>query len=103
MSPNVPEIVLRVLLFAGLREAAGTRELTIRLPDGASVAELRARLAEECPPLRPLVGNAGVAINEEYADAATRLRAGDVVALIPPVSGGSACFGSPRSRWTRSR
>ena len=79
---------VRVLLFAGLREAAGLRELCVRAPEGASVAEVRDLVAEAYPALRGLLPNAGVAVNEEYADAATRLRPGDVVALIPPVSGG---------------
>jgi molybdopterin synthase sulfur carrier subunit len=79
---------VRVLLFAALREAAGSREVFIAVPDGASVAELRARLALEYPSLARLLSNAAVAVNEEYADAAARLKAGDVAAFIPPVSGG---------------
>jgi molybdopterin converting factor subunit 1 len=79
---------VRVLLFAGLRDAAGARELWVEVAEPATVAALRAALAEICPPLRPLLVNAAVAVNEEYADAESPVRAGDVVALIPPVSGG---------------
>jgi molybdopterin converting factor subunit 1 len=79
---------VRVLLFAALREAAGSRELHVDLPDGADVAVLRAALAETCPALRPYLENVAVAINEEFADGSRRLRPGDVAALIPPVSGG---------------
>ena len=79
---------VRVLLFAALREAAGSREVSIAVPDGASVADLRERLAVEYPSLARLLANAAVAVNEEYADAADRLNAGDVAAFIPPVSGG---------------
>lgn len=78
----------RVLLFAALREAAGARELLVEVPEGSTVAELRHRLAAEHPRLAPLLGNAAAAVNEEYVSDGERLRAGDVVALIPPVSGG---------------
>jgi molybdopterin converting factor subunit 1 len=79
---------VRVFLFAALREAAGARELTVELPDGADVAGLRVAVAEACPALRPYIENAAVAVNEEYADGSRPLRPGDVAALIPPVSGG---------------
>jgi sulfur-carrier protein len=79
---------VRVLLFAGLREAAGAREVQVDLAPRASVAELREALARAYPALRPLLANAAVAVNEEYAEAEVRLQPGDTVALIPPVSGG---------------
>jgi molybdopterin converting factor subunit 1 len=78
----------RVLLFAALREAAGTREVLVEVPDGSTVAELRQRLAADHPRLAPLLGTAAAAVNEEYVPDGARLRPGDVVALIPPVSGG---------------
>jgi molybdopterin converting factor subunit 1 len=79
---------VRVLLFAALREAAGSRELTVELPEGADVAQLRAAVGAARPALRPYLENAAVAVNEEYADGGTRLYPGDIAALIPPVSGG---------------
>ncbi|MGE0544545.1 MAG: molybdopterin converting factor subunit 1 [Dehalococcoidia bacterium] len=79
---------VRVLLFAGLREAAGTRELCVDLDAAAGIVELRAVLARTCPRLAPLLANAAIAVNEEYADDDVRLQPGDTVALIPPVSGG---------------
>lgn len=79
---------VRVLLFAGLREAAGTRELALDLPDGAAASALRDRLAHEHPPLAPLLARAALAVNEEYVTGDAALHDGDTVALIPPVSGG---------------
>ena len=75
-----------VRLFAMLRERAGAPELTLELPDGARVqdalaSERLAALAEGIP----LV----MAVNREYADGEHVLDAGDELALIPPVSGGS--------------
>lgn len=78
----------RVLLFAALREAAGARELLVDVPDGATVADVRTCLVAQHPRLAPLLDRAAAAVNEEYVTLDQPLRAGDVVALIPPVSGG---------------
>jgi MoaE-MoaD fusion protein len=75
---------VRVRLFAGLRERAGAAELELELPEGAVVGDALARmsaLAHEVPVV--------MAVNQEYADADAPLHAGDELALIPPVSGGS--------------
>jgi molybdopterin synthase sulfur carrier subunit len=79
---------VRVLLFAGLRDAAGARELCVDLEPAGGITELRAALVRTCPRLEPLLANAAVAVNEEYVDGNVRLQPGDTVALIPPVSGG---------------
>lgn len=77
-------MVVRIRLFAMLRERAGTRELEIELPDGARVRDALAALEELAGGL-PLV----MAVNREYADADAPLAPGDELALIPPVSGGA--------------
>ncbi len=81
---------VRVRLFAMLRERAGAGEVTLELPDGASVAQ-----ALEA--LRWLTGGIPVlmAVNREYADPTLTLAPGDELALIPPVSGGSVPETSP--------
>ncbi|HEX5193454.1 MAG TPA: molybdenum cofactor biosynthesis protein MoaE [Solirubrobacteraceae bacterium] len=76
---------VRVLLFAGLRERAGSPEVAVTLPDGARVADALARL-EHLTDGVPVV----MAVNQEFADEAMVLHAGDELALIPPVSGGAA-------------
>jgi MoaE-MoaD fusion protein len=75
---------VRVRLFAGLRERAGAGEVELELPDGARVADALERM-------RGLTDGVPVvmAVNREYADATRTLHAGDEIALIPPVSGGS--------------
>jgi molybdopterin synthase catalytic subunit len=75
-----------VRLFAMLRErAGGAREVTLSLPDGARVSDALAALSDVAPPELPLV----MAVNREYARDDRVLAAGDELALIPPVSGGS--------------
>jgi molybdopterin synthase catalytic subunit len=73
-----------VRLFAMLRERAGARELTLDLPEGASVRDALDRLGELADGL-PLV----LAVNREYAPEDQVLAPGDELALIPPVSGGA--------------
>ena len=75
---------VRVRLFAMLRERAGTGELQLDLPEGASVREALDRIGDIAGGL-PLV----MAVNREYAAEDRVLAAGDELALIPPVSGGA--------------
>jgi molybdopterin synthase catalytic subunit/molybdopterin converting factor small subunit len=70
-----------VRLFAGLRERAGWSQKEI---DASSVAEVWSKLDLGDEPEGLLY-----AVNREYAERGTKLRDGDVVALIPPVSGGA--------------
>ena len=73
-----------VRLFAGLRERAGCDEVALELPDGARVSDALARLDDVIRDV-PVV----MAVNQEYAHDSHSLSAGDELALIPPVSGGS--------------
>src|SRR3954447_2340416 len=75
-------MVVSVRLFAGLRERAGSERIEVELPAGATIADLLA--AMELAP-RSCVA----AVNREYAGPDTPIGAGDEVALVPPVSGGS--------------
>jgi molybdopterin synthase catalytic subunit len=79
-------MVVRIRLFAQLRERAGAGELSLELPEGARVRDALAdaRVAALADGL-PLV----MAVNREYADADAPLSPGDELALIPPVSGGA--------------
>jgi MoaE-MoaD fusion protein len=77
-----------VRLFAGLRERAGADRIEVELPDGARVADvLAAMAATPVGALKPR--ECVVAVNREYAGADEPVRAGDEVALVPPVSGGA--------------
>lgn len=83
-------MTVRVRLFAILRERAGRDSLTLELSEGATVADALEALAGE-PGLGDLVLGMplGMAVNREYAGRDATLGAGDELALIPPVSGGS--------------
>ncbi|MBS4200761.1 molybdopterin converting factor subunit 1 [Bacillus sp. FJAT-49732] len=75
----------KILLFAHLKEQAGSSNLTFDV-SGKTVRELRDYLESETD-LGSLAGIM-IAINEEFATDETVINEEDVIALIPPVSGG---------------
>ncbi|NOY30260.1 MAG: MoaD/ThiS family protein [Planctomycetes bacterium] len=77
-----------VKLFAGARELAGQEEIAIELPPGATVGQLRERLAEDHTKLFPLLSHALFAIDAEYCDNEAPIPEFAEIACIPPVSGG---------------
>lgn len=76
--------MVRVRLFAGLRERAGRGELELELPEDACVGDALRAVGELTAGV-PVV----MAVNRSYADEGDRLSPGDELALIPPVSGGA--------------
>ena len=82
-------IRLRVLLFGAAREEAGEGELLLDASAPATAASVLEELLESRPALRRFGRSLLVAVNEEYAQAGREVRAGDEVAIFPPVSGGA--------------
>ena len=82
-------IEIRMRYFAALREVVGMQEEALEVPEGASVAELRALLLTRYPRLENALARAVCAINHQYVQSETALKAGDEVVFIPPVGGGA--------------
>jgi molybdopterin converting factor subunit 1 len=81
-------MLVTLRLFARLREISGASEMRRELPDGADARAVWNDLAQEYPALAPYGTSVSCAVNEEYARLTTRLKDGDEVAFLPPVSGG---------------
>jgi len=81
-----------VRLFATYREIVGSKELEVRLSDGATLRALLNALYRDHPRLKGYEETMLLAVNHEFAEPAARLREGDEVALMPPVSGGAGGF-----------
>ncbi|CAN7251028.1 molybdopterin converting factor subunit 1 [Rossellomorea sp. LjRoot5] len=77
--------MIKILVFAGLREETGKSEIEIEA-DNLSISGLKQQLLETYNSLN--LNGAMIAVNEEYATDDTMVKSGDVVAFIPPVSGG---------------
>jgi MoaE-MoaD fusion protein len=79
-----------VLYFGVVRERfAQAREEQVSIDEGGTVRQLLEELGARHPGLDGVRGQLQVAVNEAFATPGERLRDGDVVALIPPVAGGS--------------
>lgn len=81
-------MAVTILCFAGLRERVGFGELAYDAPDGTAVSDILADLAATYPPIQAALGGCLVALNEEYVPEGATVKAGDTIAIIPPVSGG---------------
>jgi sulfur-carrier protein len=81
---------VHVRLGAGLATEAGTRRLSVALPNGATVDTLLDRLAELEPGIAAALGSALPVVRGTHAGREQELREGDEVALLIPVAGGSA-------------
>jgi molybdopterin synthase catalytic subunit len=86
-----------VKLFGSVREAAGVKELSVTLPEGARLCELRDLLARDHPIFERLGDRLAASVNLDVVALETALRDGDEVAFLPPVAGGSdPCWVSDR-------
>jgi MoaE-MoaD fusion protein len=83
-------VEITVRLFAVLREHAGTRELTLDLLEGATVADAIVALRGGALAGLPDKARFVTALDREYVEEHEVLRAGCELALVPPVSGGAA-------------
>lgn len=81
-------MTITVKLFASLRREAGTDELALELPAGATVGDAVAALRDGPLPWLPDRATFAVAVDREYAADDAPLEPGSELALVPPVSGG---------------
>ena len=94
---------IRVLAFASASDALGAEEREIELPDGTDVAGLREELERRYPDLGPLWSRLAVAVDGEIAGSRAAIPDGAEIALLPPVSGGSAAVLDPETARLRAR
>jgi len=85
----------KVRLFARLHELAGTRETEVELGEGLTAADAYRLLCARFPALSDYGSVVMYAVNAEYVPPEHRLRDGDELALIPPVSGGARACPEP--------
>jgi len=80
---------IQVLYFAVFRERIGRDGEPLELADGATVAAAIDALAARHPVIAQLRGRFRIAVEQDFVDDRHVLHAGDELALIPPVAGGS--------------
>mgnify|MGYP001424817282 CR=1 FL=1 len=80
---------VQVRLFARYRELAGASSLSLEVPDNSTALDVFDRLAERFPDMQPMRASTLMAIDQDFVKPNTEIRAGEELALMPPVSGGS--------------
>ncbi len=81
---------IRVLFFGMLKDLAGRGSDSLELPENAVLGDVLSHYEECVPRLKDLMASIATSVNQEYAGRDSKLKQGDEVALLPPVSGGSA-------------
>lgn len=79
---------ITVLLFATMKDLAGTNRLTLDLPAEATLETVRTALSQRYPQMTANLKSSLASINQEHAFSADPVNDGDEVAFFPPVSGG---------------
>lgn len=77
---------ITVLLFGIATDLVGSSSLNIELPTKSTIASFKKAISEHSQLKK--MSTYAVAINESYATDETLINENDVVAIIPPVSGG---------------
>ena len=83
-------VKIQVLFFAKAKELVNLSETEIELSQEQSVTQLFEALELNWPELKQFKRTFALAHNEEYLDLDSNvvLQNGDVIAIIPPISGG---------------
>ena len=87
---------IHLFFFGSVKDLAGSSAERLELPPAATVSSVLDTCAARYPKLGQFLPALAVAVNEEYVSRSAKLKDGDVVALIPPVSGGSTAEGGSR-------
>jgi len=78
--------MVKVKLFAGIRQKVGKSELEIKIKKETSLKSFLSVLRKKYPALD--ASHLVVAINHEFASLDKMIKNEDEIALLPPVSGG---------------
>ena len=79
---------VKVNLFAGLRDGAGTGEISLPWKQGITCQDILGELKKRFGSLASLLEHSFVAVNGSYAKSEMLLMPEDEIAVMPPVSGG---------------
>lgn len=81
---------VRVLFFGILKDLAGRSSDTLSLAENARAADVISHYEHRLSAAKGIFNSIAISVNQEYAGPEMKLKSGDEVALLPPVSGGAA-------------
>ena len=92
---------VRTLFFGMLKDLAGRGSDLLNLPENATLGDVVIHYEKLIPRLEELAASIAISVNQEFAGPDSKLKEGDEIAFLPPVSGGSqglASDGQPVGR-----
>jgi len=93
------QVHIHLEYFAGARDLTGIHEEDFVLHSGATqLSDLSLLVSQRHPRLAPLLSRMRFARNSEFTQGDPRLCHGDVIAVLPPVAGGSDSSGDGEAR-----
>ncbi len=97
---------VKVLFFGMLKDVVQRESDVLSLPTDSTLEDLLRHYGQLHSRLNQFLPSIAISVNQDYASSATKLKPGDEVALLPPVSGGSTDdseLAGHRSAITRNR
>ena len=82
------ELNVTILYFASYKDQTGTQQEILDVPTGSDLGTIIGIVCENHKNIIACQNNIVAAVNEEYQDHKYKISDGDIIALIPPVSGG---------------
>jgi len=79
---------VRILFFGMLKDLAGRGTDLLNVPEHATLSDVFIHYEELVPKLGELAASIAISINQEFAGLDSKLKEGDEIAFLPPVSGG---------------
>lgn len=89
MTKNEQLQIVKIRLFASLKEIVGSNEILLKINDGDTIADIKESMFSKYPVLSSLKFPLIYAVNHKIANDSTILSYQDEIAMFPPVSGGS--------------
>ena len=79
---------VRILFFGMLKDLAGRGSDLLSLPEHATLGDVFTHYEALIPRLGKLAASIAISVNQEFAGPDSKLKDGDEIAFLPPVSGG---------------
>lgn len=80
-------MIVNILFFGITSDLVKSNEISFFLEEKSTVKDCKVALTAQFPTLKN-INSYAIAVNESYATDEVFLKNGDVIAIIPPVSGG---------------
>ena len=78
---------IQLLFFGITTDLVGENSMSFEVPENCCVQDLKTKLISQFSSLKN-INHFAIAVNETYAEDTQLIQKNDVVAIIPPVSGG---------------